>query len=438
MRSPRTPRRFLTTAILVAAVAATAACGSSSDSGGGGSAAPTNEKVTLTVGLFGTFGFKEAGLYDQYQTLHPNVTIKETSIEQEQQYYQGLQTHLAAGSGLSDIQAIEVGRIAEVTQTEANKFVNLNDLGADSLKSTFFDFKWSAATSPDGATVGLGTDTGPLAICYRSDLFKKAGLPTDPATLSQQWSTWQGYVDVGKQYMANAPAKSAFMDTAGGMFNAIIGQSPTTYYDKDGNLIYATNPVVKNAWDTSMQAVTAGESAKLKQFDTAWNQGFANGAFATIACPAWMLGYIKGEAGDAGSGKWNVASIPGGGGNWGGSYLSIPTTSSHQKEAYELIKWLTAPEQQITMWTKEQHFPSSSTAAEEPTVATATDPYFSGADIGKVFASSAENLPVATLGPKDGVIKDDFSNGILLVEQNGDSPDEAWSKTLDQIESDIG
>jgi len=121
LRSPRTPRRFLTTAILVAAVAATAACGSSSDSGGGGSAAPSNEKVTLTVGLFGTFGFKEAGLYDQYQTLHPNVTIKETSIEQEQQYYQGLQTHLAAGSGLSDIQAIEVGRIAEVTQTEANK-----------------------------------------------------------------------------------------------------------------------------------------------------------------------------------------------------------------------------------------------------------------------------------------------------------------------------
>ena len=32
-----------------------------------------------------------------------------------------------------------------------------------------------------------------------------------------------------------------------------------------------------------------------------------------------MIGYIKGQAGDAGAGKWNVTALPGGaGGNWGG------------------------------------------------------------------------------------------------------------------------
>jgi hypothetical protein len=40
-------------------------------------------------------------------------------VEQEQNYYQALQTHLAAGSGLGDIQGIEVGRIAEIVQTRA-------------------------------------------------------------------------------------------------------------------------------------------------------------------------------------------------------------------------------------------------------------------------------------------------------------------------------
>jgi cellobiose transport system substrate-binding protein len=435
-RKPHRLFRPLTLVATIAAVVVAAGCGSSSDSGGGGGSA-SNEKVAVTVGLFGTFGYKEAGLYDEYMKLHPNITIKESSVEQEQEYYQALQTHLAAGSGLDDIQGIEVGRIAEVVQTESDKFVNLNDMGAGSLKSTFFPWKWQAATTSGGATIGLGTDTGPLAICYRTDLFKKAGLPTDPEQVGQQWSTWQGYLDAGRQYMLNAPAKTAFMDSASGMYNAIIGQSPTQYYDESGNPIYETNPAVKDAWNLAMQAISANETAALKQFDPAWNEGFANGAFATIACPAWMIGYIKGQAGDSGSGKWDVARIPGDGGNWGGSYLAIPAASPHQQQAYDLIKWLTAPAQQVEMWTKAQHFPSSSTASAEPAVEDATDPYFSNAPLGQVFKTSADNLPVVTLGPKDGLIKDTFSNGILLVEQQGQSPDTAWDKTMADIKSAI-
>jgi cellobiose transport system substrate-binding protein len=413
-------------------------CGGDNAASGGTETAASNEKVTLTVGLFGTFGYKEAGLYEEYMKLHPNVTIKESSIEFEQDYYQALQTHLAAGAGLSDIQGIEVGRIAEVTQTQADKFVNLNDLGAGDLESTFFPWKWEAAKSPDGAVVGLGTDTGPLAICYRTDLFKKAGLPTDREELASMWQTWPDFIEVGKKYAANAPEGSAFMDSSSGYYNAIIGQSEKQYYDEDGNPIYDSNPAVKAAWDLAVQAIQAGLTAKLKQFDQPWNQAFANGRFATIACPAWMIGYIKGQAGDSSSGKWDVATIPGGGGNWGGSYLAIPAASKHQQEAYDLIKWLTAPEQQVKMWTQAQHFPSSSTAADDDAVAAATDDYFSNAPIGELFKESADNLTVAILGPKDGVIKDTISNGLLRIEQQGENPDTAWQKTMDDIASAIG
>jgi|RhiMethySRZTD1v2_1073278.scaffolds.fasta_scaffold09010_3 cellobiose transport system substrate-binding protein len=426
-------------AIVASLVLAALGCGGDeSVSGGPETAAAGNEKVTLTVGLFGTFGYKEAGLYDEYMTLHPNITIKETSIEFEQDYYQALQTHLAGGAGLSDIQGIEVARIAEVTQTQADKFVDLRDLGADDLESTFFPWKWGAATSPDGAVVGLGTDTGPLAICYRTDLFKKAGLPTDRDELASMWQTWPDFIEVGKQYAAKAPDDSAFMDSASGYYNAIIGQSETQYYDADGNPIYDTNPAVKDAWDLAVSTIQAGLTAKLKQFDQPWNQAFANGRFATIACPAWMIGYIKGQAGDSGSGKWDVAPIPGGGGNWGGSYLAIPAASEHQQEAYDLIQWLTAPEQQVKMWTQAQHFPSSSTAADDDAVAAATDEYFSNAPVGELFKESADNLTVAILGPKDGVIKDTISNGLLRVDQQGEDPDTAWQKTMDEIASAIG
>ena len=151
--------------------------------------------------------------------------------------------------------------------------------------------------------------------------------------------------------------------------------------------------------------------------------------------PAWMLGYIQGQAGKKGAGKWDVTTAPGGTGNWGGSYLAVPKASKHVAEAVELAKWLTAPEQQVKLFVKQGSFPSSSKAAADPRVANATNQYFNNAPIGKIFGDSAKHLPVAVLGPKDGVIKDTFSAAIQRVEQQGMSPDASYGKFLADIKN---
>jgi len=437
MHTART--RIVRLAAAVAAGAlAMAGCGSSSSPASSSAPGGSNAQVTIKVGLFGTFGYKEAGLYDAYMKLHPNIKIEESSVEEEQTYYQALQTHLGAGSGLADVQGIEVGRIASVVGDQASKWTDLNSLGAASLKSTFYGWKWDQGTTKDGAVLGLGTDIGPEAICYRTDLFKAAGLPTDRAMLAQKWSTWQGFIDLGKQYHANAPKNSTFTDSAAGMFNTIIGQSQEQYYDSNGGLVYATNPAVKSAWDLANQAAAAGITAKLKQFDKPWNAAFSNGAFATVACPSWMIGYIKGQAGDGAAGKWDVAPLPGGAGNWGGSYLGIPKASKHQKEAYDLVQWLTAPAQQATMFTSRGNFPSSSTAAADPKVKQATDAYFSKAPIGQIYGDAAGKTPPAFNGPGAATIKDQFSNALVSVEQQGKSADAAWTAAMTGIKDALG
>src|SRR6476661_6995023 len=59
------------------------------------------------------------------------------------------------------------------------KFVNLQDHGSNDLKANWLPWKYENATTADGKrTIGLGTDVGGLAMCYRRDLFAKAGLPT--------------------------------------------------------------------------------------------------------------------------------------------------------------------------------------------------------------------------------------------------------------------
>ncbi|MFD4020120.1 ABC transporter substrate-binding protein [Streptomyces sindenensis] len=418
---------------VVLAGALLAACGSSdssdsSDSAGG--------KVTLNVDLFGSFGFKEAGLYEEYQKLNPNITIKQSDTQDEADYWKSLQTRLAGGGGLADVQGVEVGRIASVTQQQSDKFQDLKEFGADKLKDEFAEAKWSAATTEDGKILGLGTDVGPEAMCYRTDLFKEAGLPTDREELAKKWATWDGYLELGKEYKKNAPAKSAWLDSVGSLYGIMIGQEEERYYDASGELIYDKNPAVKEAWDTSVEAAEAGLSAKLDQWSPQWNQAFAAGSFATIPCPAWMLGYIKGQAGDGGQGKWDIAKLPGGAGNWGGSYLSIPRAAKHKEEAYKLIEWLTAPEQQAKVFQKQGNFPSSTGAIEK--IADAKDAYFSGAPIGQIFGDAAKEAPVQVLGVHDQNVMQQITNALSEVERKGTSSEKAWGTAKKGVDNVIG
>ncbi|MEU6317547.1 ABC transporter substrate-binding protein [Streptomyces sp. NPDC047009] len=404
---------------------------SNSNGGGGGKG-----KTTLTVGTFGVFGYKQAGLYDEYMKLHPDITIKENVTTRTDVYWPKVLTRLQAGSGTDDIQAIEVGNITEAVQTQAAKFV---DLGKDVDKSQWLDWKVAQATTKDGKTIGLGTDIGPMAICYRKDLFQKAGLETDRAKLAESWKgDWSKYVDVGKEYMKKAPKGTKFVDSASSVYNAALGGAEQRYYDKDDNVVWDKSDGVKKSWDVAMQVATSNMSAKLKQFDPTWDQGFANGTFATVACPAWMLGYIEQKSGDSGKGKWDVAAAPTAS-NWGGSFLGVPTASKHQKEAIELAKWLTAPEQQAKVFAKQASFPStpSAYASLQPQADTTT--YFSNAPITQIFSDSAKTIPTQYFGIKDQPINSALTDvGILQVEQKGKSPAQGWDAAGKEIKDVLG
>ncbi|WP_221352678.1 ABC transporter substrate-binding protein [Streptomyces beigongshangae] len=403
---------------------------SDSDGGSGGG------KTTLTIGTFGVFGYKQAGLYDEYMKQNPDITIKENVTTRTDVYWPKTLTRLQAGSGTDDIQAIEVGNIAEAVQTQGAKFV---DLGKEADKSQWLEWKTAQATTKDGKTIALGTDIGPMAICYRKDLFEKAGLETDRTKLAEQWKgDWSKYVGVGKDYMKKAPKGTKFVDSAASVYNAALGGESQRYYDAEGNIIWDESPGVEKAWDASMEVATSDMSAKLKQFDKPWDQAFANGGFATVACPAWMLGYIQEKSGDSGKGKWDVAAAPTAA-NWGGSFIGVPTAGKHQKEAIALAKWLTAPEQQAKVFAKQASFPSTPSAYPGLKPQAATTAFFSDAPITQIFSDSAKTIPTQIFGVKDQPINTAISDiGILQVEQKGKTPDQGWDAATKEIKDVLG
>jgi cellobiose transport system substrate-binding protein len=399
------------------------------DSGGG------EGRTTITVGVFGAFGLREAGLYEEYMELHPDIRIKQTSIQRNENYYPQLLTHLSTGSGLADIQAVEVNNIAEVTATQADRLVDLGRTEGVS-KDAFLGWKWAQGTTKDGKTVGLGTDIGPQGICYRKDLFAKAGLPTDREEVGRLWAgDWNKYLETGRKYQARAPEGTSFVDSASGVLAAVTGSNEKRFYDESGEIVYKESPAVKQAWDLAAAFATERLTGRLQQFTPSWDQAMSNGAFATVSCPAWMLGHIQDKAGAAGKGKWDVAAAPRPG-NWGGSFLVVPKTGDHTAEAAKLAAWLTAPEQQAELFTERGSFPSAEAAYALPAVADAKHPYFGGAPIGKIFSRAAQDVPVQIVGPKDLIIAQNLADiGMLQVDQKGRSPEEGWDAAVKAIDN---
>ncbi|MGQ4515614.1 extracellular solute-binding protein [Streptomyces sp. DW26H14] len=425
----------VTTALLTASALLLTGCSSDSDSGSGSDSA--NGPITLTVADYGQFGYKEAGLFAQYHKLHPNITVKEDVTAQEANYYPKLLQELNSNSGLGDVTGIEVGRIKEIVDTKAASFV---DLSKTIKPSDWVSWKEAQATTSGGQVIGAGTDIGPMSLCYNRTLFAKAGLPTDRDKVAQLLTGgWDAYLKLGEQYKKKAPAGTYFMDSASAMYNAVVSSSPKQYYDKDGKAVYKDSAGVKQGWNLAAQAAKEKLSQGLPQFDPAWQTALRKGTMATVVCPAWMAGQLSTYAGPGFKGQWDITKAPGtAAANWGGSFLAVPKSGKHVKEATDLVKWLTAPAQQAAVFKAIGAFPSNTGAYSLPGVKDATLPYFNNAPIGQIYAQEASTIPAAVLGPKDADIKQTISDQINNMEQRGTKPADAWAAATKKIDKIIG
>nr|WP_256334466.1 ABC transporter substrate-binding protein [Lentzea albidocapillata] len=403
--------------------AATTACGT------GGASQTADGKTELTIATFNEFGYEE--LFAEYEAAHPDVKITQRKTGQGQPHHQNLFTKLGAGSGLADIEGVEEGYLSQV-MSKASQFNDLKEIGPKIEDGRWLDWKTQAVTTKDGKLIGYGTDIGPLAMCYRKDLFEQAGLPSDPEGVKALFATWDSYFAAGDQFVAKVPGV-AWFDSAAQVYNAMHNQLETGYYDKSDKLVVDTNSAIKANWTTVTSAVAKGQSARLGAFSNEWNTGFKLGKFATKTCPSWMLGVVETQAGPENKDKWAVTdAFPNGGGNWGGSYLSVPKQSKNAKKAAELAAWLTAPEQQIKAFKAKGTFPSQVKALDAPELLEQTNAYFGNVKAGALFATQAKKIKAAQYkGPADGQIQETvFSPALQSVEQ-GKNADEAWATAVE-------
>jgi cellobiose transport system substrate-binding protein len=424
-------RRYAAVALAtVAALATTTACGD--DNEGGNSSGAKPEK--LVVDTFGEAGYED--LVKQYEQ-QSGIKIELRKVAQLNEFRPRVVRSLATGKGAADVIMLEEGILNEF-KLNPNNWVDLAPLVGD-LSKDYLSWKYELGKAPDGRLMGLPTDVGSLGICYRTDLFKAAGLPTDREQVSALWPTWEKFIEAGQKY--KQASGKALVDSSTMAVNAVMFQQKGAdlFFDKENNLnisyddenkaVDNKSPAVKAAWDQAIALADAGITAKLTTWAPEWAAGFKQGTFAATACPSWMLGIVETNSGPENAGKWDLAAVPGGAGNWGGSWLGVPTQSKHQAEAAKLAAFLTNTAGQVAAFKKSGPLPTNLKALEDPSFTSFTNKYFSDAPTGKIFGESVQAIVPTHLGPKHQAVKENAMEPALRAYETGQlDKEKAWEQ----------
>lgn len=416
-------RGFRKGAVLVAAISATAVA-LAGCSGGGGTSPTTDPDgtTTLTLATFNDFGYSDELLAEF--TAETGIEIVHnkaaTSNDARTNFFQKL-----GKTGLADVEAVEIDWFAEMMQ-----YADLLAPVSDDLKGRWLDWKEAAATDGAGNLVAYGTDIGPQGICYRSDLFAAAGLPTDREEVGALFPTWDDFFAVGEEY--KAATGQPFVDSANAVLQGIMNQIEYTYEEPDGAIIATENPDVREAYDTVVEKAVP-IAAYAGQWSEDWFASLASGEFATMLCPGWMLGVISGNAPDTVG--WDIANaFPGGGGNWGGSYLVVPANGANVEAAQQLADWLTSPEVQLKAFEVAGTFPSQNDALSSEELLSATNEYFSNAPTGEILTARAEAITVSPYkGPGYFQYHDALQQAVTRVFDGLEDQETSWNTWVTEV-----
>lgn len=370
----------------------------------------------------------------QLKVLNPNVTlvISGGGSQPDAAYFK-LSAALP-GNAAPDVAAVEMAYMGQTrVKSTANQFIDLNTKGAKTIKGEYLPFRYEQGLSANGKQIGIPTDVGGLAVAYRTDLFKKAGLPTARGSVAKLWPTWEKFITTGKKFQAKSSA--AFIDSSGNMFQAILNQGTSKYsnpktkkYDYvragSGFKSFAiANPAVKRAFKLTADAgctsrkngkCSGSIGTKIPQYNTGWGAAIEKNAFATVLAPAWALDYIT-QFAPKSRGKWDVAAAPGVGGNLGGSMLTIPKKADNIDAAWKFIKWYLAPAQQLDTFKQYKLFPTTYKLYKQPAIKNYKDRFFNNAPLGVIYANSAIKLKPILAGPLDRAIDNQYGAALSRV-----------------------
>lgn len=300
----------------------------------------------------------------------------------------------AGGVGAPDLVDLEQGRFGGFLRGGGDP--GLIDL-TDMLKGGGYMEQLVAARqalySYKGKMYGIEHALTPCVSYYRADVYEEAGI--DVANLA----TWEDWIAAVKPLVKDDIVICSFPN-----HELLLRQAGNDYFDADGNVTLDTEQSIEiMQWVLDLRDVH--QIARQGPAGDAWYTALKEGKFLCLPTEAdWGAGFLRDNVPD-GKGKWKAMPLPAreAGGSrtscYGGTGSCISKYSKYVDDAWAFQQYsMLSVEGNVRRFLETALWPPFIPAMDDPRLHK-PDEYYSGQDLGAVFADVAPGVPAQYQSP---------------------------------------
>jgi ABC-type glycerol-3-phosphate transport system substrate-binding protein len=297
------------------------------------------------------------------------------------------------GVGAPDIADLEQGRFGGFLRGADPGLLDIKDRLSEGGYLEDLVLNREALYSYQGKIYGVEHALTPVVQYYRADVFESAGVDMDALV------TWDDFIAAGQAVSTDDVKAISFSAPA----ELYVRQRGFDYFDADGNITLDSDICIDTMdWLLALRDVHG--IANQQPAGDAWWAAINEGKYLTQTGADWYAGFFKDNAPDL-SGKWKARPLPvweeGGSQTscYGGTGACIVQTSDFVEEAWDFVQYtMLSVEGNVRRYEMTNLFPHYIPAMDNERLHFA-DEYFSGQDLGGVFAEVAPGMPAQYQSP---------------------------------------
>ena len=290
-----------------------------------------------------------------------------------------------------------------------------------------------ALYSSMGNVYGIEHALTPVVLYYRADVWEGAGF--DP----QEFVTWDDFVDAGRAIVAENPDVVP-LHIHNGLHELLLRQQGADYFNADGEVtIDSETSVATMDWLLSLK--DEGVAADPPAGDALW-AAFKDGTLISMVGADWYAGFFKDNAPEL-SGLWKAAPLPvfeeGGSRTsvWGGTGATVVATSPNAETALSFLEFaMLSIEGNVRRYELTNLWPPYIPAMDNARLH-AADEYFSGQDLGAVFADVGPEAPPQWQSPFRSQLNDLLAAARQDIIDGNRSPEDAFTEIANTIRDEM-
>ncbi len=385
------------------------------------------QQRTLTVSGFPNLTDAIQVIIEAYEAENPDVNVV-LEVREFGDHHTNLLTTLAAGTGATDVVAVEVGFIARFVADGGLVDLMSAPYNAGEYLDQLADYAVLQSTTADGRLVAMPTDLGPGVMFYRRD--RLAEVDTDIADIIGSWDDFIAFGETVTRDTTGDGQNDVFLIAdAGDVYNAMIriGLQPGQgiYFDQEGNTLVNTERF-HEAFRVAKAIRDAGLDAQIGAWSNEWYEAFKQGAVATQLSGAWLQGHLQNWMAPDTAGLWGAENLPGGAyATWGGSFYAIPEQSNNKELAWDFIKFMTTREDiQKLAFNQIEAFPVLKSTWTDP-VFSEPQAFLDGQNSRQLYINIINNIQGTFTHPGDVIAQEVVTSALSTVLNDGRDISEA-------------